>query len=170
MAQSRGRGIELITVNPALVLGPVLGSDFSASIEAVRKLLDGSIPALPHFGFNVVDVRDIAAMQLLAMTTPSAAGQRFIGSCDFYWMGDIAKILKQRLGDKARKVPSISVPDFLVRVIAIFDPVARARLYELGKPRQVSSEKARLMLGWTTRPVSETVLDTARSLQAQGVV
>ena len=85
-------------------------------------------------------------------------------------MADIAKILKQELGDKARKVPSISVPNFLVRVIAIFDPVARGRLYELGKPRQVSSEKARRTLGWTTRPVPETVLNTARSLQAQGLV
>jgi nucleoside-diphosphate-sugar epimerase len=88
----------------------------------------------------------------------------------FYWMADIAKILKQGLGEKARKVPSIPVPDFLVRVIAIFDPVARGRLYELGKPRQVSSEKARRMLGWTTRLVPETILDTAKSLQAQGLV
>ena len=168
--KAEGGALELVTVNPGLVLGPVLGSDFSASLEAVRKLLDGSIPALPRFGFNVVDVRDIAALQLLAMTTPSAAGQRFIGSCDFRSMGDIAKILKQGLGDKARKVPSISVPDFLVRVIAIFDPVARGRLYELGKPRQVSSEKARRMLGRATRPVPETILDTATSLQAQGLV
>ena len=78
----------------------MLGTDFSASIEAIKTLLDGSIPALPRFGFNVVDVRDIAALQLLAMTTPSAAGQRFIGSCDFYWMGDIAKILKQGLATR----------------------------------------------------------------------
>jgi len=118
--KAEGGGLELVTVNPGLVLGPVLGSDFSASLEAVRKLLDGSIPALPHFGFNVVDVRDIAALQLLVMTTPSAAGQRFIGSCDFYWMADIAKILKQGLGDKARKVPSISVPDFLGQCGVIF--------------------------------------------------
>ena len=163
----RGHGIKLragrlefVTVNPGLVLGPALGSDFSASLEAVRKLLDDWIPALPRFGFNVVDVRDIAQLQLLAMTTPSAVGERFIGSCDFYSMADIAKILKQGLGVKARKVPSFSVPDFLVRVIAIFDPVARGRLYELGKPRQVSSEKARRMLGWTTRPLPETILDT----------
>ena len=167
--KAEGGGLELVTVNPALVLGPVLGSDFSASVEAVRKFLDGSIPALPRFGFSVVDVRDIAVLQLLGMTTPSAAGQRFIGSNDFYWVADIAKILKQGLGDKARKVPSISIPDFLVRVVAIFDPVARGRLYELGKPRQVSSEKARRMLGWATRPVLETILDTARSLQAQGL-
>jgi hypothetical protein len=37
---------------------PWAKSDFSAS-------------ALPHFGFKVVDVRDIAASRLLAMTTPS---------------------------------------------------------------------------------------------------
>ena len=89
--KDEGGALELVTVNPGLVLGPVLGSDFSASVEAVSKLLDGSIPALPRFGFSLVDVRDIAALQLLAMTTPSAAGQRFIGSCDFYWMVDIAK-------------------------------------------------------------------------------
>ena len=62
--KAEGGGLELVTVNPGLVLGPVLGSEFSASLEAVRKLLDGSIPALPHFGFNVVDVRDIAALHM----------------------------------------------------------------------------------------------------------
>ena len=111
---AEGGGLELVTVNPGLVLGPVLGSDFSASVEAVKKLLDGSIPVLPRFGFNVVDVRDIARLHVLAMTTLEAAGERFIGSGDFYWMSDVAKMLKQGLGDKANKVPSIPVPDFAV--------------------------------------------------------
>jgi dihydroflavonol-4-reductase len=167
---AEGGGLELVTVNPGLVLGPVLGSDFSASIEAIKKLMDGSIPALPRFGFNVVDVRDIARLHVLAMTTPEAAGQRFIGSGDFYWMSDVAKMLKQGLGDKAKKVPSIPVPDFVARIVALFDPIVRGRLFELGKRRPVSSEKARRMLGWTPRPVTETVLDTARSLQASNLV
>ena len=167
---AEGGGLELAAVNPGLVLGPVLGSDFSASIEAVKKLLDGSIPVLPRFGFNVVDVRDIARLHVLAMTTPEAAGQRFIGSGDFYWMSDVAQILKQGLGDKAKKVPSIPVPDFVARMAALFDPIVRGRLYELGKRRPVSSEKARRMLGWTPRAVTETVLDTARSLQASNLV
>jgi len=168
--KAEGGALELATVNPALVLGPVVGSDFSASLEAIKKLLDGSVPALPRFGFSVVDVRDIAQLHLLAMTAPAAAGQRFIGSSDFYWMKDMAKVLKQGLGDKARKVPSISIPDFLVRLFAIFDPVVRGRLFNLGKRRLVSSDKARRMLGWTTRSTRETILDTARSLQAQGLV
>jgi dihydroflavonol-4-reductase len=165
-----GRGLELVTINPSLVLGPVLGSDFSASIETIKKLLDGSIPALPRFGFNMVDVRDIARLHVLAMTAPEAAGERFIGSGDFYWMSDVAKMLKQGLGDEAKKVPFISVPDFVARVVALFDPIVRGRLYELGKRRPVSSEKARRMFDWKSRPVAETVLDTARSLQASDLV
>jgi nucleoside-diphosphate-sugar epimerase len=168
--QTEGGALELVTVNPALVLGPVLGSDLSASLDAIKKLLDGSVPALPHFGFSLVDVRDIAQLHLLAMTVPAAAGQRFLGSADFYWMKDMAKILKQGLGDKARKVPSISIPDFAVRLFAVFDPVVRTQLFNLGKRRLVSSDKARRELGWTTRPVPETIVDAAKSLQAQRLV
>jgi nucleoside-diphosphate-sugar epimerase len=130
---AEGGGLELVTVNPGLILGPVLGADFSASIEFIKKLLDGSIPALPRFGFNIVDVRDVARLHVLAMTTPAAAGQRLIGSGDFYWMADVAKMLKQGLGDQAKKVPSIPVPDFVARMAALFDPIVRGRLYELGK-------------------------------------
>jgi dihydroflavonol-4-reductase len=103
------------------------------------------------------------------MTAPSAASQRFIGSGDLFRMKDIANVLKQGLGERARKVPSLLLPDILVRAFAIFDPIVRARLYELGKERRVSSDKARQMLGWSTRPASESILAAARSLQAQEI-
>jgi dihydroflavonol-4-reductase len=167
---AESRGLELVAVNPGLVLGPVLGADFSASIEVVKKLLDGSIPALPRFGFNVVDVHDIARLHARAMTTPDAAGERFIGSGNFYWMSDIARTLREGLGDNAKKVPSIPIPDFVTRMAGLFDPIVRGRLYELGKRRPVSSEKARRMLDWTSRPVKEKVLDAARSLQGRSGV
>jgi dihydroflavonol-4-reductase len=165
--KAEGGTLELVTVNPALVLGPVLGSDFSASLDAIKKLLDGSVPALPRFGFSLVDVRDIAQLHLLAMT--SAAGQRFLGSADFYWMKDMAKILKQGLGEKARKVPSIAIPEFLVRLFAVFDPVVRTQLFNLGKRRLVSSDKARRELGWTTRPVPETIVDNRQEPSSAGL-
>jgi dihydroflavonol-4-reductase len=97
--KAEGGALELVTVNPAFVLGPVLGSDFSPSLEVIKKLMDRSVPALPRLGFSLVDVRDIAKLHLVAMTAPGASGQRFIGSSDFYWMKDIAKVLKQELGD-----------------------------------------------------------------------
>jgi nucleoside-diphosphate-sugar epimerase len=85
-------------------------------------------------------------------------------------MKDIARMLKAELGDAARNVPSFSIPGFIVRIFALFHPVLRARLFELGKRRLVSSDKARRALGWTTRPVRDTIVETATSLQAQGLV
>ena len=169
--KAEGETLELVAVNPARVLGPVLGSDFSASLDAIKKLLHGSVPALPRFGFtprrrsrhrSFAPVGDDGP--LCGRSTGSA------GPADFYWMKDMAKILKQGLGDKARKVPSISIPDFLVRMFAVFDPFVRTQLFNLGKRRLVSSDKARRELGWTTRPVPETIFDTAKSLQAQRLV
>jgi dihydroflavonol-4-reductase len=168
--EAQGGALELVSINPSYVIGPVLGCDFSASLAVVKKLLDGSVPAIPRFGFALVDVRDIARLHILAMTTPSAAGHRFIGSGEFFWIKEIADILKQGLGEKARRLPSLVVPDFLVRVYALFDPVVRSQLFILGKEKRVSSDKARSMLGWATRPTSESILDTARSLFAEGVV
>ena len=167
---AEGGALELTTVNPGVILGPVLGPDFSTSILLIKRLLDGSMPALPHFGFNLVDVRDNANLHLLAMTSPKAAGQRFIGSCGFYWMDDIAKVLKQGLGVNARKIPSLVLPDFLVRLYANSDAELQEVLFDLGQRRRASSEKARRELGWTTRPVEQTILDTARSLLAAGLV
>jgi nucleoside-diphosphate-sugar epimerase len=81
--KSDGQGLELVTINPGAVVGPVLGYDYSVSIDIVRKLMDGSLLGLPRFGWPLVDVRDIADLHVRAMTHPAAAGQRFIGGGSF---------------------------------------------------------------------------------------
>ena len=65
-----GGGLEISVVNPAGIFGPVLGPDFSGSIEIVKALLDGAMPAVPRVYFGVVDVRDVADLHLRAMTRP----------------------------------------------------------------------------------------------------
>ena len=110
---SSGGATSLATVNPALVLGPVLSGDFSDSVQIVQRLLSGKIPGLPRLGFNIVDVRDVADLHIRAMTAPEAAGQRFIAAGDFAWMADLAALLRARLGDGAAKVPTRKAPDLL---------------------------------------------------------
>jgi dihydroflavonol-4-reductase len=168
--KEEGRGLELVTIHPGLVLGPVTSRDFSASVEAVKKLLDGSVPGLPRFGWALVDVRDIADLHVRAMVADNIAGERFIGANEFWWMSQIAEVLKRRLGAKAGKVPSFRIPDFVVRLFALFDPVIRDRLFELGKERPVSHEKATRLLGWVPRSNEEAVVATAESLLAEGIV
>ncbi|MDQ0464847.1 dihydroflavonol-4-reductase [Caulobacter ginsengisoli] len=167
---AEGNGLELVTINPVLVLGPVLGSDFSGSIEAVKKMLEGSFPGIPNFGWAIVDVRDVADLHLRAMTDPAANGGRFIASSEFWWMRQIADLLKARLGKAAAKVPTRQLPDWLIRIVGQFDPVVKERLFELGKERPVSAEKARTLLGWRPRSNEEAVMATAESLLALGLV
>ena len=165
-----GGATSLATVNPSVVLGPVLSSDFSDSVQVVERLLSGRVPGLPRLGFSIVDVRDVADLHIRAMTAPEAAGQRFIAAADFAWMTDIATLLRARLGAAAGKVPTRKVPDFVVRLAGLFDKSLAAVAPRLGRKRTFTSAKAQTLLGWRPRSPEETVLDCARSLIATGAV
>ena len=165
-----GGALELVTICPGAVLGPVLGRDVSASIDIVKKLMDGSLPGLPRFGWPLVDARDIADLHVRAMLAPAAKGQRYIGAGPFFWMEDIAGVLRARLPATAKRIPRRRLPNWVVRLSALFDPVVRDRLFELDKLRLVSSDKARRELGWTPRSNEEAIVATAEGLLAQGVV
>jgi len=159
----------LATVNPALVLAPVLSNDYSESVQVIERLLNGRVPGLPRLGFNIVDARDVADLHIRAMTAPEAAGQRFIAAGQFAWMADIAAILRARLGAEASKVPTRKVPDGVLHLAALFDKDLGAVVGGLGKKHDFSSAKAQKLLGWKPRPMEETLLDTARSLIAAGI-
>jgi dihydroflavonol-4-reductase len=159
----------LATVNPGAIIGPVLSADRSFSIQAVERLLKGT-PAIPRIGFSFVDVRDVADLELRAMTEPEAGGKRFIATDRFLWLSDVAAVLRERLGDDARKVSKRNAPDLLVKAIAIFDPAVRSFTGDLGKRPEYSNARARELLGWTPRPVEDSIADTGESLVRHGVV
>ncbi len=166
---SAGGKTTLATVNPALVLAPVLSNDYSESVQVVERLLTGRIPGLPRLGFNFVDARDVADLHIRAMTAPEAAGQRFIAANQYAWMADIAEILRAKLGAEAAKVPTRKVPDFVLHLAALFDKDLGAVTPSLGKKHDFTSAKAQSLLGWKPRSLEETVVDTARSLIAAGI-
>jgi nucleoside-diphosphate-sugar epimerase len=166
-----GGGLELAVVNPVGVFGPVLGPDYSTSIVLVKRLLDGSVPGCPDIWFGAVDVRDVAALHLKAMTDPAARGERFLATAgDFFSVLQLARMLREDVGAAARKVPTRALPSWLLRAIALFDPEVRGVLPELGKRKNGSNEKARRLLGWTPRSPRESALATARSLQELGLL
>ena len=167
---AEGGGMEFCTINPSVVLGPVWSGDYSASVFIVKMLLDGRLPALPDIGFGIVDVRDVADLHARALTTPGLAGERFIASGRFMKLREVAEVLRAGLGDHAARVPTRAVPDALVRFVALFSPMARAVVDELGSVRHQDAAHARAVLDWQTRPETESILDAARSLVALGLV
>lgn len=160
-------GIELAVVNPVGVFGPVLGSDYSPSLGLVQRMLDGDLPALPKFAMGYVDVRDVADLHLRAMTDPAAAGERFLAiSGHSLWVREIAAILRNRLGERAAKVPTRELPVWTARALARVNPGLRLLRPQLGRNFDATSEKAQRVLGWAPRPIEDTIADTAESLLA----
>lgn len=166
-----GGALELAVVNPVGIFGPVLGSDHSTSTDFIRRLLDGEMPGLPRMVFGVVDVRDVADLHLRAMTNPAAKGERFLAiSGDFMSMLEIAETLKARLGNAASRVTTRVLPDWLVRIVGLFDGQAAQIVTELGKARNATSAKATRLLGWSPRSPQEALVATGESLIRLGLL
>ena len=169
LVKERGAEDRLAVVNPGAIIGPVLNDDLSYSLQSIERMLKG-MPGVPRLGFSFVDVRDVAEMEILAMRTPEAGGQRFIAVAKFLWMAEVGEILRDRLGDRAENVPKRTVPNLVVRGMAIFDPEIRSVVSGLGKKTELSSEKAKTTLGWSPRPIEDTVAETGESLITHDVV
>jgi nucleoside-diphosphate-sugar epimerase len=166
-----GGELELSVINPVGVFGPVLGPDYSTSILIVQRLMVGALPGSPQLYFGVVDVRDVADLHLRAMTHPAAKGERFLAVAgDFMSMQGIAKVLKNRLGASAKRVPTRELPNWVVRLAALRDPAVKLILPELGKVKNATNEKAKRTLGWAPRPNEEALVATAESLVRLGLL
>ena len=161
---------QLTTLLPGFIQGPVLGADYSESLQVVARMLTGKVPALPRLGFCIVDVRDLADLHVQAMQAAGAAGHRFTASSDFLWMTDMARALRDSLGAGAAKVPTRTLPDFLVKAAARFNPELREVLPDLGKQRSCEALKARRLLGFAPRPAVESIVDCGRSLLDGGLL
>ena len=161
-------GLELTSVCPGAVLGPVLEKDFGTSANIVIKTLDGSSPALPDIGFDIVDVRSVADLLIRAMEQPQAAGQQYIGSSGYMKFKEVATIIKEAYPD--RKIPSMVLPHFVVRVFSRFDPSIRPVLIDLGVERKADHSKAIKDLDWNPLSNREAILSCAKSVLDLGIV
>lgn len=155
-------GMELSTVCPGAILGPVLEKDFGTSANIVIKMLDGSMPALPNIGFDLVDVRSVADLLILAMEKPEAANERFVGSAHYLKFKEVAQILKEKYPQK--KIPSGILPDFLVKLFSNFDKSLKPVLLDLSVERKVDNSKAKRLLHWKPLSEREAVISCAESV------
>lgn len=165
-----GDGLELAAVNPVAVLGPVLGADYSHSTRIIKNMLDGE-PGCPNINSCFVDVRDVADLHLLAMLKPQARGERFLASAGHsLTLLQVAQTLRRELGDDAAHVSTRPLSDESVRRAAISNPVMQGMVKLLGVDMNVTSAKARHMLGWQPRQAEEAIVATANSFIALGLL
>lgn len=156
---ARASGLELVTINPGAILGPLMRPGAGNSTEIIRRMMTGALPLVPKIGWSVVDARDLARLHRLAMETPGAAGNRYLAGDQFLWAREMATVLADRY-----PVRTGGMPYPLMWMISRFEPAMRLPLSMWGHRRRVSAAKAERELGWTARPPAESVLDTAASM------
>lgn len=169
--QTSGTDTELVTLLPVAVMGPVMGPAVSGANEIVLTMLTGHLPVMPHVYIPIVDVRDVAAAHLAALTRESAAGRRILlSNGPALELREIAATIRTRLGDAAGKVPTRTLPNAIVRLAARFRPDLREIVPDLGYAKQTSNELARTLLDWVPRDLREAIGDAAQSMITRGLV
>ena len=162
--------LELTTILPGPVMGPLLGADVSTSGDLVSTIMTGSIPAIPPIGVSAIDVRDVAAAHVAAMTHPGAAGERFIVVGESVWMKDVAQILADEYRPKGWKISTRAIPLWVARFLANFHPRLKQAKPFLGKASNFDTTKLQTELGVKPRSIEEMALSMAESMIALGVV
>ncbi len=166
-------GIEVVAVNPSLLLGP--GDRRLSSTGDVRKFLKRQIPTVPDGGINFVDARDAAAATANALEH-GRAGQRYLlGGPNwtmkefFARLGRVAKVSPPRL-----KLPAkwskwgASLIEELYRHRGKVPPVDRISVEMSEHFWWIDSRKAADELGFVARDPQLTLVDTVAYLR-QGV-
>jgi dihydroflavonol-4-reductase len=170
IAERNGRRNDLVAINPGNVYGPLLDEDPGTSARLVMRLIDGSLPAAARVPMTAIDVRDVAALHVKALTAPGAGGHRYPLSEGTYTLLEMANFLRPALPDYAGKLPRFEVPDWLVRIFGGLDPDMRGNLGELGTHKWTEALDAKALLGRPFIPAREAIVETARTAIAQKLV
>uniref|UniRef100_A0ACD6AMR5 Uncharacterized protein n=1 Tax=Avena sativa TaxID=4498 RepID=A0ACD6AMR5_AVESA len=139
-------GLDIVTICPSLVIGPLLQSTVNTSSKVLLSYFKGEHETVENKYRNLVDVRDVADAILLAYENAEASG-RYICSSSPIKASDLISILKTLY-------PTYPYPKN-------FAEVEHSTTY--------SSEKLQ-KLGWTFRPIEETLRDSVESYRASGVL
>lgn len=162
---------DLVTINPAFVLGPSLtSSSQSTSIETLQNLGSGKLwPGVPRLLFSVVDVRDVAHAHVLAGDTPAANGRHIIAAREMSLL-DMARTL-------ATRYPRYPLPRMELPKAAawLFGPLTAdiTRKFvstNVGWPLRLDNTRSRRELGLTYRPVEQTLTEHFQQLIDDGLL
>ncbi|QYJ71231.1 aldehyde reductase [Shewanella sp. FJAT-51649] len=162
---SDGQGLELSVINPMGIFGPLINQRLSAGHSLLRQLMSGEMQRLPDINMGIVDVRDVADLHIRAMLSPQAAGERFLALAGGTMsLIDIAHYLKKAMPQHSANISTKALPTWLLKIVALFNPKARAIKPLVGVYRQASNQKARTLLGWQPRSNEQAMLAAAQSL------
>ncbi|MQQ10178.1 NAD-dependent epimerase/dehydratase family protein [Epibacterium sp. SM1979] len=168
--QAAGRGKDLTVINPGFILGPLLDEDPGTSGDLMRRMLNGEFPAVPDLYLHLIDVRDLARIHCAALTNEVTFGCRVPAAFEIQSLREFGDALKAALPERADQLPKLTLPNWAVRIYALFNPDIRANLVELGYHPSLDASRGQTLLKQDPVPTQDTIADMARSLAHHGLL
>ena len=156
----------LSVMNPVAVTGPMLSADIGTSNSLLLQLVSGSMPACPKIYIGFVDVRDVAKAHIYSMTSDKTNGERIIICEKEMFFVDIGKTLKDA---GFKKSPTKELPNFVVRIMAIFMKQLTGMLPSLGRVVSSNKNKAKEMFDWDYITAEDSSIESAKQLESMGL-
>ena len=171
--EQNGDDFQVVVVNPSLLLGP--GDSRGSSNQDVRRLLSGSLPALPAGGLALVDVRDAAEAMILAFEK-GRAGQRYLISaanlsCSEFFgrLGRLAEVDVPKLVLPRRREAALAGHWLYKQTVGLLGirPAVDSASVDMGSHFwYCDTSRAERELGFEPRDPQETLRETVEDLMA----
>ncbi len=158
--------LDACAINPVLVLGPSMTGVLSMSNRVTIKKIF-SLPFIPDLSISVVGVQDVAEAHVMAMENKNATGNRFLLSEKTIKLKELCDILF-KAGYK--KVPRFHIPNFLLKLVALFIPSLRLIASRLGSVERLYTKNANNILGWYPKSVDSEIVNSAKQLYDVGIL
>lgn len=158
--------MRLTAINPGLVLGTPIDAVTASSVSLLRRLFSGRDPVVPDFTLPVVDLADVAALHVAALSLPGTEGRRYPAADRFMSMLEMAQILKTAYPD--RRIATRRAPKPLLRLLSLFDADIRMILPSIGKTLSLDNAVTRRDFAREFIPADQAVLRTAAHLVGGG--
>ena len=154
-------GIDVVVVNPAYVLGvpvdPRQGCD--TSTRTIANYLRGRLPGVLDAPMNFVDVEDVAAGELLAAEHGNPGERYILGGVNLRW----AELIDRVAELSGVRYPIMVLPTSIRRLTRIREAIGLPGALSaeasnlMGQDWRFTSKKARDELGYTSRPLDDTL-------------
>lgn len=174
---AKSKNLQLTTINPTFVIGPLLSSKIRAqSLSMIYFASAGKINALPKQRILIpyVDVRDVALAHVTSLTHEQAPGNRYILHNEFYDLVDMLEELKDEFKPLSLNWPKRSVPYWKLKLASLFKQDAKMLLSLMGpsheKYRSINGKKVNEHFNFSYRPLKDTMRDCIQSFKDIGLI
>ncbi len=164
-SQDAQNKMELTVVNPGPIYGPTYTGNLSgASMSMINDIIHGKVPMLPNAHYVMSDVRDIAAIHVAALENETSHGQRFIvTTSEPQSFVGVSQMLYNNGFEKAK---AKKAPSFMVKFLSLFNREMKGMLPFLDAEVSADISATQKVFNWQPTPIEKTIVDTAKSIQA----